>query len=449
MISCEHEETLKFKGKDEYDVSIIRGRRMKKKLAILLVLVLLLSTLAGCGGGNGSGGDSESAEPFKVGAIYPLSGANALLGSQCLAAVKIAVDIVNANGGVQGRQVQLVSADAPDPTAATTEAGRLVDQQGVQVIFGSLASGNALAIAGVTEKSGVTLVESGGIADALTDSGFKNVFRILDKGGLRGAAGVTYTADVIAPMLNIAPKDLRVAIIHEESSYGTSVADGAENKIKELGLNLVAREHYNSTITDMSALVLKLKEAKPDVLFTVNYINDAILLVDTLKQYDAIPKVLMGCGAGTTDPNFAATIGADSDGFFCTDMPTNLPLDVFTDEAMKNVVSEFRERFRKEFPDMNNVSVAAEAAFAGSYTFMNNILPNAKTLDAAGIREAALTTKLDMTTLGFGWDLGDDGQNYAASANINQWQGGKVVTVSPDKLKNGEVINVPLPIAGQ
>lgn len=418
---------------------------MRKKLAIILVVMLLVTSLAGCSGGAKK---SESAETFKVGAIYPLSGDKALLGSQCLAAVKIAVDIVNEKGGVQGRQIELVTADAPDPTAATTEAGRLVDQKGVQVIFGSMASGNALAIAGVTERSGVTLVESGGIADALTDSNFKNVFRILDKGGLRGGGGVAYVAEYIAPLLGIAPEDLRIAIIHEESSYGTSVADGAEKKATELGLNVVAREAYNATITDMSALVIKLKEAKPDVLISVNYINDAILLVDTLKQYDAMPKVLMGTGAGTTDPNFAATIGADSDGIFCTDMPTNLPIDVFnSDKELKSVVSDFRERFKAEFPDMKNVSVAAECAFGGAYTFLNDILPNAKTLDSAGIREAALTTKLDLTSIGFGWDMGKDGQNYASLANINQWQNGEVVTLYPEALKNGEVINVPLPMS--
>jgi branched-chain amino acid transport system substrate-binding protein len=428
--------------------NINRREKMKKFLPLLLIFVLLTVTFTGCGGGNGGEGGADG-EPFKVGAIYPLSGANALLGNQCLTAVKIAVDMVNEAGGVHGRQVQLIEADAPDPTAATTEAGRLVDQQGVEIIFGSLASGNAIAIAGVTERAGVSLVESGGVADALTDSGFKNVFRILDKGSLRGATGANYVGTAIADMLGIAPSDLRVAIIHEESSYGTSVADGAEAKAKELGLNVVAREHYATTITDMSALVLKINEAKPDVLLSVNYINDAILLVDTLKQYNAVPKVFMGLGAGTTDPNFAATIGSDSDGFFCTDMPTNLPLDVFTDEEMRATVSAFREAFLEEYPDLLNVSIAAEAAFAGAYTFMTEILPNAETLDPESIREAALNTKLDMTTLGFGWDLGDDGQNYAASANINQWQGGEVVTIYPERLKNGDVINVPLPIASE
>ena len=422
----------------------ILRKRMKKYLALFLVIIMMLTAFTGCAGG---GEDQASAEPFKVGAIYPLSGPNALLGAQCLEGVKIAIDIVNANGGVQGRQVQLVEADAPDPTAATTEAGRLVDKEGVQVIFGSLSSGNSLAIAGVTEKSGVTLVESGGIADAITDSGYQNVFRILDKGSLRGATGVNFVASDLAAKLGIPVNELKVAIIHEESSYGQSVAGGAEKAIAEAGMQLVAKEAYNKDITDMSAMVMKVKAAKPDVLFTVNYINDAILLVDTLKQYEAMPKVLMGLGAGTTDPNFAKTIGADSDGMFCTDMPTNLPLDVFTDADTKAVVEQFRAKFKEKFPDLPNASVASEAAFAGAYTFLNNVLPNAKTLDAAGIREAALTTKLDMTTLGFGWDLGEDGQNYAASANINQWQGGKVSTIAPEILKNGEMINVPLPIA--
>ena len=95
---------------------------------------------------------------------------------------------------------------------------------------------------------------------------------------------------------------------------------------------------------------------------------------------------------------------------------------------------------------MVNVPIAAEAAFAGAYTFLHDILPNAEDLnDPQSIREAVLSTKLDMTTLGFGWDIGEDGQNQAAAANINQWQGGEVVTIAPDYMSTGEAVHVPLP----
>lgn len=434
---------------------------MKKKLSILFALLLVMSALAGCGGGSDTGNDSGGDDVagagdevafdgvFKVGAIYPLSGGNALLGNQCLDAVKIAVDYVNEEGGVHGMKVELYTADAPTPDAATTEAGRLIDREGVEIIFGSLASGNAMAIAGVTERSGVTLVESGGILDDLTNQGHKNVFRILDKGSLRASVGVEYIGNVLADMLGIPVTDLKVAIIHEESGYGTSVADGAESKANEMGMQVVARESYNTTITDMSPLVLRIKNAKPDVLISVNYVDDAVLLADTLKQYEAMPKVFMGCGAGTTNPAFASEIGDYADGMFCTDMPTNLPIDVYnSDPALKATIEKFRADFLAINPDVGDFpTIAAEAAFTGAYTFLHDILPNAEELDSAGIREAALSTKLPITGLGFGWDVGEDGQNYAAAANINQWQGGKVVTIAPEKFSNGEVINVPLPEA--
>jgi branched-chain amino acid transport system substrate-binding protein len=162
-----------------------------------------------------------------------------------------------------------------------------------------------------------------------------------------------------------------------------------------------------------------------------------------------MPKVFMGCGAGTTNPQLANMVGDYSDGMFCTDMPTNLPITAYnSDPGLKATIEAFRAAFLEKHPEVGDFpTIAAEAAFTGAYTFMHNILPNAATLDADGIRAAAISTKLDITGLGFGWDIGPDGQNYAASANINQWQSGKVVTISPDKFKTGNVINVPLPVA--
>ena len=421
---------------------------MKKIFTAILAAVMLVATLAACGGGAPAQPDAMGeAQPFRVGAIYPLSGANALLGRQCLDAVRIAVDFINEQGGVHGRPVELFEADAPDPTAAATEAGRLIDQVGVEVIFGSLASGNSMAIAGVADRSRVHLVESGGIADQITQSGFRYVYRILDMGSLRGASGAAYL-EYLAGRLDIALGDLRVAILHEDTSFGVSVGIGANARLAEMGAQVVFSEQYSAQIASMSALVLRIREAQPDVLITVSYINDAILLVDTLQQYGALPAVFMGFGAGTTDPNFAMTIGDVSDGMFSVDMPTNLPLSVFdSDPQLRATVERFREAWLAKNPEMINVSVAAEAAFAGAYTFMNEILPRATSLDPQDVRYAALNTTLPLTPLGFGWNLGEDGQNYAANANVNQWQGGEIVTVYPEHMRTGEIINVPLPVS--
>jgi len=430
---------------------------MKRILAILLALIMITGVFASCAQDGGttppssdaSGQTFDSDETFRVGAIYPLSGANALLGRQCLDAVRIAVDFINEQGGVHGMRVELFEADAPDPTAATTEAGRLIDQMNVEVIFGSLASGNSMAIAGVADRSRVHLVESGGIADQITGSGFRYVYRILDMGSLRGASGAAYL-EYLAGLMDIPVNELRVAILHEDTSFGISVGIGAEAQLIEMGAQVVFNEQYNAQIASMAALVLRIREAQPDVLITVSYINDAILLVDTLQQYNAMPKVFMGFGAGTTDPNFAMTIGDVSDGMFSVDMPTNLPLSVFdSNPELRATIERFREAWLAKNPDMINVSIAAEAAFAGAYTFMHEILPRAASLEPEDVRAAALGTNLDLTALGFGWNLGEGGQNYAAAANINQWQGGEIITIYPESLRTGELINVPLPIANR
>ena len=421
---------------------------MRRMLSVLLAAIMIAAAFASCTpGGRSSPAQQGQCQTFRVGAIYPLSGANSLLGRQCLDAVRIAVDFINEQGGVHGMMVELFEADAPDPTAAATEAGRLIDQAGVEVIFGSLASGNSMAIAGVADRSRIHLVESGGIADQITGSGFSYVYRILDMGSLRGASGAAYLAH-LAEIMDIPISGLRVAILHEDTAFGVSVAIGVQAQLEQMGAQVVFQEQYNASIASMSALVLRMRESAPDVLVTVSYINDAILLVDTLQQYSAMPQVFMGFGAGTTDPNFAMTIGDVSDGMFSVDMPTNLPLSVFdSDPELRATVERFREAWLAKNPEMVNVSIAAEAAFAGAFTFMSEILPRANSLSPDDVRAAALETNLELTTLGFGWNLDETGQNRAANANINQWQGGEIITIYPERLRTGELINVPLPAA--
>ena len=200
----------------------------------------------------------------------------------------------------------------------------------------------------------------------------------------------------------------------------------------------------------MSAMVLKIKAQTPDVIFSVSYVNDAVLLYDTLKQYKAIPKAFIGGGAGTTDPNFAKVQSKDADGVFATDLPANLPLEVFNkDEKLKAVVKEFKELYLKKDTKVTVVPLVAEAVFMGTYALLHDVLPNAKSLSKEDVRDAALKTKLDMTTLGFGLNFGEDGQNNSAFAAINQWQNGKTVIVFPETIKTGNIINIPLPLSSK
>ena len=177
---------------------------MKKLLLSFIVFALITASFVGCGNKT----TPKNTEAIKIGAMFPTSGANALMGNAGLLGAQVAVDMINKNGGVKGRQVALVAADATDATVANTEAGRLINQQGVGIIIGSLSSGNALAISAVTEKSGAILWETCGISDELTSKGFKYVFRVIDKGSFRGAYAMKFAKDVLAPKLGIAADKL-------------------------------------------------------------------------------------------------------------------------------------------------------------------------------------------------------------------------------------------------
>lgn len=116
------------------------------------------------------GSTSTSADgTYKIGMIYPMSGGNALFGNAMVSATEIAVDMINEAGGVNGTQIQLVVGDGATSSEASTEATRMIDSEGVNVIIGSMSSGNANAIRSVTERSNVILWETSAVADNVLD----------------------------------------------------------------------------------------------------------------------------------------------------------------------------------------------------------------------------------------------------------------------------------------
>lgn len=422
---------------------------MKKNYYKLIISVIVFASIFSLVGCSQSDSIEETnarneKENIKLGLILPRSGELALLGEQAYKGAEIARQIVNENGGINGRDIEFASADAPGPTEASTEANRLIDQQGVNVIIGSLSSGNGLAISSVTERNKVMLWETTAISDDLVKEGNNYVFRTCDSGSLRGNYGIEYIAESLSKELGIDVGDLRVALINEDSSYGESLVDGALSSAEEFGVNIVIHERYSQDITDMSSMVLRVKEKEPDVIFAVSYIHDAVLLWDTLEQYDAIPKAMLGGGAGFTDLNFPNVLGEGSTGVLFIDMPTNLGLDSFQEDEVRELAEEFRRRYKKLDPGSELPPLAAESSFMGTYVLLNDVLPKAKSLSVDDIAEASRQLDIKETIMGWSVDFAESGQNTGANPVIMQWKSGNSEIMWPDRLSNGVVEFLPL-----
>lgn len=383
------------------------------------------------------------AENLRIGVLFPLSGPLALLGNEGLAAAKIARDLTNEKGGVNGKKIEFVVADAPDATAANAEATRLIIREGVKLIAGSYSSAVCLAASEVAEREGVVYWETIAVADKITKRGYKNVIRLTFNAGMMGETAADY-ANELARRLKIPPKNLRVAVISEDSDFGQSVGDAAAKRVKELGLNLVENERYNRNLTDLSSLVLRLKAARTDVVIATSYLNDGITFWRQVRELDLNLKGMIGIGTGYALPDFQKAQGKYTDGIFDVDAPVKPKIEGLL-PATRKLYEEFHKRFVKQVG--RDPGPLALISFGGFHTLFTNVLPQAGSLDPSKVKAAALKLDLPKGSLltGAGVKLNQDGQNTMALISVMQWQNQKLVVVWPDNIKTTNAIMVPLP----
>src|SRR5690606_1791735 len=200
----------------------------------------------------------------KFGALYPFSGQLALLGEESARGLELAVEEINAAGGIQGEQIVLVRGDAVDNNQAIGEARRLTSLEGVKAIFGTYSSARSIAASQVTELAGIPYFELGAVAEEVTDRGMKYLFRTNPTADDMAKMVVEMVVEKVAAGIGKEPTELKIAIIHEDSSYGTSVAERQNVYAKEAGLNVVTTQAYPAATVDMSSLVLDLKNREVD-----------------------------------------------------------------------------------------------------------------------------------------------------------------------------------------
>ncbi len=367
-------------------------------------------------------------ESVNVGVILPLSGPNAQFGINSRNGIELVANEINENGGIEalgGARINLVVADATsNPTQAATVAQRMLSQDEVVAVLGAFASSLTLAISEVTERRQVPLLTMS-FSDQITDRGFEWVYQIVPVGSELGRATFDYA--VALAEANGESLD-RVAIMYEDTAYGTSQAEGLRAAAQEAGVDLVMDEAYPLGITDVSPLINQLRRSDAQVVFPVSYLNDSLLIVRSMRQ-QGIEIPTIGGAAGYIIPDFREGLG---------DLTENV---LSISPAAYDQAPDLTDRFREEYGYFMVHEAQEHAALMG-------VLVSA--LEAAGSTEAAaVKEQLDTMTFDEGWaavmtggevEFDDQGRNPNAVPLMVQWRGGELVTVWPEEYATGEAV---------
>lgn len=416
-------------------------RRFKRFIGAMAGSIALLVT-----------GVAMAQEPVKIGVLLPFTGPFAKSGLEAWAAMEIARDMVNEKGGVRGAQVEFVRGDAINPNAGISEAERIV-KSGVKITTGTFASPLAIAVSQASERNGAVHWETTGAADIITKRGFRRTFQV-GPGAVRyGRAALDFARNIVPAKLGKPVSGTRIALLWENRAFGKSVGDGVRDYAKELGIQLVYDEGYDQFMTDMTPLVQRLKDTKPDIVIAISFLNDAIMFQRKARELDFNTGAFIGVSAGYSAPDLKDALGDLVNGIFVADFPARVNPAALR-EDIRAVDAEFYRRYQER--QKREPAGHAVATFAALWTLFNDVLPKSKSMEPDDIRAAAMALNLPEGSLinGSGvkftdgdWapDPKDIGQNLRGAIGVWQWQGQAARQVYPSSLAVSEPRMLPMP----
>ena len=402
----------------------------------------------------------DAKKTIKIGVVYDLTGPFAGGGSdlQYLGA-KIVIDWFNARGGIEGYKVEAVYADAQSkPDVAINEAVRLIEQEKVDMLLGFYSSAECVPAAARIEQFKKFMWITTCIASPVLEGrNLQYVFRPQPFGSQWGLTSTAMVAEYSKAQLGKEPKDLRVAILHEDGAYGTDVAKGNVEGAKKAGFQVVLNEGYSASAPDLSSLVTKLKRGKPDVIFHTGYNPDITLFLRQSRELGLKFSALVGQGAGYgVYTKLKETVGSDANYFYNVD-----PISIWqtNPKALKPellpIIKEVGEAYMKAKPDTTIKSAHVGMSASNTYVFLTDVLPRAIKkyggVASDALRQAALDTDLPdgSTMLGFGIKfetpgMAMAGQNDRAYPVIVQYVDDKSYVVWPKAQQEREpVLKLP------
>jgi len=408
---------------------------MKRNVAIaLIIMICCLSIIF----------EVAAQDQLKLGCLFPFTGDLARLGNDSYRGAELARLEQNKNGGLFGKEIVFAKGDAVTPQLAGTEAERLINKENVDIILGTYSSSRDYVSSQVAEKYGKIYWELGANATNLNERGFKYFFRSCPRSAQYAEYATKITIENLLPKLGIDPKDAKIAGIFEDSLMGTQAADGVVKSLKKRGLKLAMQEFYSSKSVDLSTIIMRLKQLKPDVLLASQYLTDAILFQRQSKEMNFYVKIFIGLGGGVSMGEFREALGNDAVGLLETSyvpmvQHVNPEYAPGSQELMKKYEEVFGEKMTSSYPVIN---------YAGTMVLFK-VLEMAGSTDPEAVRKAALEIDIpDRTTpIGYGFKYDETGQNIRAKVVELQWKkdSDTMYTVWPkDAAVPGSEMEIPL-----
>ena len=357
-----------------------------------------------------------AADPVNIGALYPVTGSMAQIGQGCANAAKLAVEMVNNAGGIKslgGAKLNLIISDVQSDTTVTrTETDRLISGNKLSAIHGCFASALTLIASEVAERAKVAII-TGSSTDQL-NKGRNYTFTPF--------ARASQFAKAQLQMSKLVSDKPKVAVVFENTAFGTATSNGLREQAPGEGVEIALFEPYSAGFADAGPLINKVKASGADMLFSVSYLNDLILIVRTIKQV-GLKIALNGGSGGFVIPDFYKGVGALADGLLGV-----AHWNHDSDADAQKVNDEYKKRHGEFLFEYAGGLVAQ--------TFMlADALERAASTDPQKVRDALSTLDVSKgyAAMGPGGKVkfGPDGKNIYAHPVGVQWQHGDLASVFP------------------
>jgi branched-chain amino acid transport system substrate-binding protein len=407
---------------------LLAGIRISAATAVAAMVLAACGGSSAPGGGGGASGSDNG--PVTIGISLPLTGDFSQPGGEAKRGYEVWRDMVNADGGLQGRQVKLkIVDDASNQDTVVADYTKLITQDKVDLVLGTFSSLLNFPASAVAEKNGYTFVEPAGGAPDMFTRGFKYLF-------FAQPATAPHQADVFVDYIKSLPVDTRpktAAYPTQDDPFTRPVIESMQQQLEALGVKTVYSQVYPADTTNFQTIANTLKNKKPDLIAQGAVFEDGVGLVRSLKQLGYTPKALFQTSAPSNAGQYSDGVGeANTEGVFYTVS--------WHEEADTPKNPEFVKAYGDAYDGASPAEDAADA-FAAAET-LQAAVEATKGFDNDKIKDWLHANEVQTILGPLSWnDKGEPQGDFI----LAQWQSGKVEVVGPPDVATTDTIVYPKP----